>query len=171
MSYALIFSLLNSLFFFPLVSFDILSRTPSLPVFSILCVCSVPQLCTTLCDPMDCSHQAALSVGFSRQEYWSGLPFFPPGYRLRPGVEPMFPASPALQVDSLLLMSSKEIVWKYQRYLKPTYSESILIIRFIRVCLRWWQNLPHCNFHTYDLNQYIKVEKINKIVIIFSFSK
>ena len=32
--------------------------------------------CQTLCDPMDSSlHQAPLSMGFSRQEYWSGLPF------------------------------------------------------------------------------------------------
>ena len=36
----------------------------------------VAQLCPTLCDPMDCSlHQAPPSMGFSRQEYWSGLPF------------------------------------------------------------------------------------------------
>ena len=33
------------------------------------------QLCPTLCDPMDCvAHQVPLSMGFSRQEYWSGLP-------------------------------------------------------------------------------------------------
>ena len=31
-------------------------------------------LSLTLCDAMDCSHQAPLSVGFCRQEYWSGLP-------------------------------------------------------------------------------------------------
>ena len=36
----------------------------------------VAQSCLTLCDPMDSSlHHAALSMGFSRQEYWSGLPF------------------------------------------------------------------------------------------------
>ena len=35
----------------------------------------VTQSCPTLCDPMDCSLQASLSMGFSRQEYWSGLPF------------------------------------------------------------------------------------------------
>ena len=36
----------------------------------------VAQSCPTLCDPMDSSlHQAPLSMGFSRQEYWSGLPF------------------------------------------------------------------------------------------------
>ena len=37
----------------------------------------VAQLCPTLCDPMDSSmHQAPPSMGFSRQEYWSGLPGF-----------------------------------------------------------------------------------------------
>ena len=39
----------------------------------------VTQLCPTLWDPMDCSHQAPLSMGFSRQEYWSGLLFPSPG--------------------------------------------------------------------------------------------
>ena len=33
------------------------------------------QSCLTLCDPIDSGHQAPLSVGFSRQEHWSGLPF------------------------------------------------------------------------------------------------
>ena len=39
------------------------------------CCCSVTQLCPTVCDTMDCSHQAPLFVGFSRQENWSRLPF------------------------------------------------------------------------------------------------
>ena len=34
--------------------------------------------------------QLALSMGFSRQEYWSGLPCSPPGYLPNPGTEPMF---------------------------------------------------------------------------------
>jgi len=38
----------------------------------------VTQLCLTLCDPMDCSHQAHRSMEFSRQEYWSGLTFSSP---------------------------------------------------------------------------------------------
>ena len=33
------------------------------------------QLCLTLCDPIDAAHQAPPSLGFSRQEYWNGLPF------------------------------------------------------------------------------------------------
>ena len=46
------------------------------------------QLCPTVCDPVDCSHQAPLSVGFSRQKYWSGLPCPPPGDLPDPGIEP-----------------------------------------------------------------------------------
>ena len=48
----------------------------------------VAQLCPTLCDPMDSRlHQAPPSMGFSRQEYWSGLPFPSPGNLPNPGIE------------------------------------------------------------------------------------
>ena len=40
----------------------------------------------TLCDPMDCS-PPPLSMGFSRQEYWSGLPCLTPGDLPDPGME------------------------------------------------------------------------------------
>ena len=63
----------------------------------VLCVCLAAQPCLTLCKPMDCS---SLSMGFSRQEYWSGLPFASPGHLPHPGIEP---ASPALQANSLPL--------------------------------------------------------------------
>ena len=43
--------------------------------------------------------QAPLSMEFSRQEYWNGLPFLSPGDLSDPGIEP---GSPALQADSLL---------------------------------------------------------------------
>ena len=47
------------------------------------------QSCPTLCDPMDCvAHQAPLFMGFSRQEYWSGLLCPSPGDLLNPGIEP-----------------------------------------------------------------------------------
>ena len=52
-------------------------------------LCLVTQLCAALCDPW----------GFSKQEYWSGLPCPPPGDLLNPGIEPR---SPTLQADSLL---------------------------------------------------------------------
>ena len=47
--------------------------------------------------------QAPLTMGFSRQEYWNGLLCPPPGDLPDPGIEPMSPATPALQVDSLPL--------------------------------------------------------------------
>ena len=50
--------------------------------------------------PRTVAWQASLSVGFSRQEYWSGLSCRPPRHLPDPGIEP---ASPSLQVDSLLL--------------------------------------------------------------------
>ena len=52
--------------------------------------------------PWTVVHQAPLYMGFSRQEYWSGLPFSSPGDLPDPGIEPMAPAmAPALQMDSL----------------------------------------------------------------------
>ena len=48
--------------------------------------------------PWTVAHQAPLSMGFSRQEYWSGLPFPSPGDLPNPGVQP---GSPALWADSL----------------------------------------------------------------------
>ena len=56
----------------------------------------VTQLCPALCDPMDSSYQAPLSMGFSRQEYQSGLPFPPPGDLPDSGIKPMYPVYPAL---------------------------------------------------------------------------
>ena len=58
----------------------------------------VAQLHPTLCDPMTVARQAPLSMEFSRQEYWSGLPFPSPKDLPNPGLEPR---SPALQADSL----------------------------------------------------------------------
>ena len=62
-------------------------------------MCLVTQSCLTLWNPTDSSvHQAPLSMGLSRPEYWSGLPCPPPGDLPNPGIEPR---SPALQADSL----------------------------------------------------------------------
>ena len=49
------------------------------------------------------AHKAALSMGFSRQESWSGLPFPPPGDFPHPGIEPASPCLLHWQVDSLPL--------------------------------------------------------------------
>ena len=59
----------------------------------------VAQSCLTLCNPVDCiAHEVPPPMGFSRQEYWSGLPLPSPGDIPDPGIEPR---SPTLQADTL----------------------------------------------------------------------
>ena len=59
----------------------------------------VPQSCPTLCNPIDCSPPgSSVHWGFSRQEYWIGLPFPSPGYLPDSRIKPR---SPTLQADSL----------------------------------------------------------------------
>ena len=56
----------------------------------IMCTCAKSlQLCLTA-TPRNVTHQAPLSMGFCKQEYWSGLPSPPPGNLLHPGTEPTF---------------------------------------------------------------------------------
>ena len=61
-----------------------------------LCVRSGALLCLTLVTPWTVPHQTALSMGFPRQEYWSGLPFPIPGDLPDPGITPASPVAPAL---------------------------------------------------------------------------
>ena len=61
-----------------------------------VCVRSVAQSCLTLVTSWTIAHQAPLSMGLSRQGYWSGLPFPPSGDRPYPGMETVSPASPSL---------------------------------------------------------------------------
>ena len=65
-----------------------------------VCVCVYlhAQLCPTICDPWNVACQAPLSMAFSRQEYWNGLPFPSPRDLPDPGIESGFRA---LQADTL----------------------------------------------------------------------
>ena len=62
---------------------------------SNLCLCLVANSCTPLATPWTVAHQAALSMEFSRQEYWSGFPCPSPEDLPNPGIKPR---SPVLQV-------------------------------------------------------------------------
>ena len=53
----------------------------------------VTKSCPTIATPWTVAHQAPLSIGFSRQEYWSGLPFPSTGYLPQPRIKPASPAS------------------------------------------------------------------------------
>ena len=73
--------------------------------------------------PWTVACQAALSMGFSRQEYWSRLPCLPPGDLSNPGIEPVSPVSLASQVDSL----------------PPSYQRSPSVnIRRLLFCFYWF---------------------------------
>ena len=63
-----------------------------------VCVCVIHSVVSDSVTPWTVACQAPLSMGFSRQEYWSGLPFLSPGDLPDPGIKPR---SPALQADSL----------------------------------------------------------------------
>ena len=62
-----------------------------------VCVCEVASVVSRfVATPQTVAHQAPLFMGFSRQEYWSGLPCPPPGDLPDPGIEPASLMSPAL---------------------------------------------------------------------------
>ena len=54
------------------------------------CCSLAAKWCLTLATLWSVAHQAPLSMGFSWQEYWSGLTFLPPGDLPRPGIKPTF---------------------------------------------------------------------------------
>ena len=57
----------------------------------VSCCCLVSKSCLTFfLTPQTVIHQAPLSMGFPRQEYWSGLPFPSPGDLPNPGIQPVF---------------------------------------------------------------------------------
>ena len=66
-------------------------------LINVCCCCLVTQSCLFVTS-WTVAHQAPLSMAFSRQEYWSGLPCLPPGDLPDPGIEHRFPT---LQADSL----------------------------------------------------------------------
>ena len=74
-------------------------RLPALLV-SDMCVSAQSHSHVLFPTPWTVARQAPLSMGFPRQEFWSGLPFPPPGDLPDPGIKPR---SPALQADSLPL--------------------------------------------------------------------
>ena len=72
--------------------------------------------CLTLCDPVDCSPPGSSvhgMLGFSRQEYWSGLLCPPPGDLPNSGIKLAFPASSPFQAHSLPLSHQRSLLMLY----------------------------------------------------------
>ena len=87
-------------------------------------MCTRAQLHLTLCDPMDCSPPGSSIHGFSRQEYWSGVPFSPPGDLPDPGIKPESPACPALTGGLFTT--------------EPPYTENLQFSSVAQSCLTLW---------------------------------
>ena len=77
------------------------------------------QSCLTLRDPMDCSPPGSSSPwGFSRQEYWSGLPCPPPGNPADQGIKPASLMSPALAGGFFTTSATEEAAYGLQKETK-----------------------------------------------------
>ena len=76
-----------------------------------VCVCTVVSDFVTL---WTVAHQAPLSMEFSRQEYWSQLPFPTPGDLPDPGIKPKFPASPVLAGGFFAAAPPRKPVYIYE---------------------------------------------------------
>ena len=81
--------------------------------------------------PWTVAHQAPQSIGFSRQEYWSGLPFPSPGDLPDPGIEP---GSPALEADSL---TSEPLTYMFEQHFS-LYLTCLLQIQFLSELQLWY---------------------------------
>ena len=104
------------------------------------------QSCPTLCDPMDCSLSVPLSMEFSRQEYWSGLPFPTPGDLPGPEIKPASLASPALASKFFTTSATQEAqvcvcVYIYI-YIHETLLGSLVYSQYQQTLLLSLKNCP-----------------------------
>ena len=94
--------------------------------------------------PWTVGRQAPLSMGFSRQEYWSGLPFPPPGDLPSPGIERR---SPALQADSTVWATREAYRYMdyYQKIKEDTVYSCISINWVVCRKVTFFQNWLQCD--------------------------
>ena len=92
---------------------------------SFVCCAKSLQCIQLFVTPWTVAHQAPLSMGFSRKEYWRGLPFPPPGDLPNPGIEPWSLLSPQL-AGGFFTTSTKSVVGEkkfYPRYISRIYPD------------------------------------------------
>ena len=115
--------------------------------------------------PWTVAHQAPPSTGFSRQEYWSGLPFPSPEDLSEPGIEPR---SPTLQADTLTSEPPGKLAWVNK------FSSFIYIYVYVCVCVcinpldhncRYWLRENFIEKNWYYGQNLVKTQKHTKRVI------
>ena len=128
--------------------------------FLLLCF-QVLFLCDTVCaqllsrvwsfaTPWTVARQAPLSMGFPRQEYWSGLPFPPPGDLPDPGIEPASPA-PALADESSTAVSPRKpsVVFTLSLFPCNGFFISHIVVSFSLGKWLRWQPHDWIEFHSW----------------------
>ena len=111
---------------------------PPLYTVYILAAAAKPlQSYLTLCHPVDCSPPGSSVCGFSRQEYWSGLPCPPSGDHPGPGIKPVCLMSPASAGRFFTTGTTWEAPNPYP--LAPNHSRwaADMSVLSWRLCLRW----------------------------------
>ena len=121
-----------------------------------VCVCLCAQSCLTPWDPVDLACQSPLSMEFSRQEYWSGLPFPTPGDLLDPGIKPESPASSALAGR---FFTTGPATWETQggvQHSQFTWAQNPFFLNISRSRVLWNTTFSNGMFVFNDFKPFIK---------------
>ena len=112
-------------------------------VYTLVSKCQSLSCARLFATPWTAAHQAPLSMRFSKQGYWSGLPFPSPGYLPNPGIEP---GSPALQADSLLTeLQGKPLVHGEQHLVHSGHFAAVTSVQVVNIFITPKEN-PLDNF-------------------------
>ena len=118
------------------------------------------------------AHQAALSMGFFRQEYWSGLTFLSPGDLSNPGIEPASPVFPALQVYALPTELLGKLIRHQDKNLPTgTYVTTLLIRATQWRSASWALDVFLSVSWTLQICMFQSISKIFKMKIILKLCK
>ena len=125
------------------------------------CSCSV--LSNSSVTPWTVAHQAPLSMGFSRQEYWRGLPFPFLGDLPNPGIKL---TSPALPVDSLLLSHQGSLKLTLILHSSLYHFSFFFFFSFLVFSLWFWAWSCHC-FVQWQMSRYDLTRNLQKVLVLF----
>ena len=117
------------LFLLPLLQSSFLTYHQVPVIYLLVCMCAkLLQSCLLFVTIWAIAHQAPLSMGFSRQEYWSGLPCSPPGDLPDPGIEPGSLMSPVLAGGFFFLTTSATCEALYLLNPSQKYSFALILL-------------------------------------------
>ena len=147
------------------VSLCCIPETNTFDVNQLLLLFRHQVLCDS-CDPMD-----RQSMEFPRQEYGSGLPFPPPRDLPHPGIKPISPVSPVLQVDSLPAEPLEKPINQLYFNFKKKKKKEALVIDYCRT--RFVVSGFHFYFKLHDARLYLipLLEKVHTNWELFSIWK